>query len=148
MLSNDESPTNAMDVNATNVNVNLVVSSTIQSGPPESPNLALDMDQELDTLALPAKPAGTLAQPQVRWLQQSLTSVKTCEPNILSISSRNKVIGDQNIGQPKRKRGPRPKDLIKSVQMNLHDCLSTDISMRRKAKAGRPSKSNSTSKVE
>ena len=46
--------------------------------------------------------------------------------------------GNVNV---KRKRGPRPRDASKTVQMNLNSYLST---VERKCiRAGRPSKSNS-----
>ena len=49
---------------------------------------------------------------------------------------------DQAISPVKRKRGQRPKDVIKHVQKSLTPYLSTGRPVRRTKVAGRPSRSS------
>ena len=77
------------------------------------------------------KGEGRLIQPKLAFnpVSNSLMSIKPS-----SDLETNQVVC-------KRKRGPRPKDVIKTVQMNLDPYLSNE---RKYVKAGRPSKSVSS----
>ena len=70
----------------------------------------------------------------------SQTQLSGDRSGTISIVRSRELEVDPNVGH-KRKRGPRPKDVIKTKQMNLELYLSTDE--RRIVKAGRPSSSSS-----
>ena len=108
------------------------INPTVVSG---GPDLVLDTcGGQITPPTHPNLGNSILLQPRINSSFQSVST--SCRVN-----SSDCVTGS-DFGPVKQKRGKRPKDVVKTVQMNLVTCMFNDQRVVRQA--GRPFRANST----